>query len=60
MKRRLISMARAGGLCFIPEGTEKIPARSMVPFFCIDRVFWRPVGESVGEVPGINHVPEPP
>jgi molybdopterin molybdotransferase len=37
MKRRLISMARAGGLCFIPEGTERIPAGSVVPFFCIDR-----------------------
>lgn len=37
MKRRLISMARAGGLCFIPEGTERIPAGSIVPFFCLDR-----------------------
>ncbi|HTY24351.1 MAG TPA: molybdopterin molybdotransferase MoeA [Desulfomonilaceae bacterium] len=37
MKRRLISMARAGGLCLIPEGTERIPAGSMVPFFCIDK-----------------------
>jgi molybdopterin molybdotransferase len=37
MKRRLISMARAGGLCFIPEGVERIPAGSMVPFYCIDK-----------------------
>ena len=37
MKRRLVSMARAGGLCLIPEGTERIPAGSMVPFFCIDK-----------------------
>jgi molybdopterin molybdotransferase len=37
MKRRLVSMARAGGLCLIPEGTERIPAGSMTPFFCIDK-----------------------
>jgi molybdopterin molybdotransferase len=37
MKRRLISMARAGGLCLIPEGIERIPAGSMIPFFCIDK-----------------------
>ncbi len=37
MKRRLISMARAGGLCFLPEGVERIPAGSMVPFYCLDK-----------------------
>ncbi len=37
MMRRLISMARAEGLCFIPEGTERIPGGSMVPFYCIDK-----------------------
>jgi molybdopterin molybdotransferase len=37
MKRRLVSMARAGGLCLIPEGTERIPAGSVVGFFCIDK-----------------------
>jgi molybdopterin molybdotransferase len=37
MKRRLVSMARAGGLCLIPEGTERIPAESTVHFFCIDK-----------------------
>ena len=37
MKRRLVSMAKAGGLCLIPEGIERIPAGSVVDFFCIDK-----------------------
>lgn len=37
MKRRLISMARAAGLCLIPEGTERIPSGEMVPFYCVDK-----------------------
>ncbi len=37
MKRRLVSMARAGGFCMIPEGTDRIPAGSVVTFFCVDK-----------------------
>jgi len=37
MQRRLISMARAGGLCLIPEGTESILTGSVVPFCCVDK-----------------------
>lgn len=43
MKRRLVSMARAAGLCFIPEGTERIPAGSVIPFFCVDKTILSPV-----------------
>jgi molybdopterin molybdotransferase len=37
MSRRLMSMARAEGFCFIPEGTERIPSGSMVTFYCVDK-----------------------
>jgi molybdopterin molybdotransferase len=42
MKRRLVSMARASGICFIPEGTERIPADSIVPFYCTDKTILSP------------------